>query len=313
MHSTYAEKKVKEVLAAFENHTNLIITGAECCGKSSLISVVMQILSDQGVYFKQYNLNPMSLAAIQDVNSWNDNSLSEVLKAILQSKKHKRKCIIFDGPLNDIWLDTILVNRDCVKSASLNVSSEENVVKLIIETVDLQCATPAYIDRFSIINVKSQNVTGKHIMSTWLERKTWPTFYIKDELQILTDKSLDMFLNFIHQECSIAVEYTDVTVLHTFCALFENIFFKWDKQIYEKEDIISEAIRKLFIFCCIWSIGGLMNETERLKYDIFVREFVSDSASSFPLKGNIFQYCVTFIDGVSIWELWSVNSVDYSR
>ncbi|XP_021704084.1 dynein heavy chain 2, axonemal-like isoform X2 [Aedes aegypti] len=313
MHSSYLKTKTKQILDAFKTYSQIIITGAVCSGKSSLISLVLQNLSQEGMHFKQYYVHPMTLNETHDINSSEDNTVSGILKSILQSKTYKQKCVIFDGPLCDSWLENIAFDRSCVRSDSLNISDEENVVKFVIETVDLQCATPAYVSSFSIIYIQDGNLTYRQLLFTWLENKKWPT-YMKDELLNLIDKYIGVFINFKHQECTLTAVYTDVAVLHTFCALYENVFIEWNnKKIYDNEALIREAIKKLFIFCCVWSVGGLMSEMERLKYDIFVRELVSDSTSSFPLKGTIFQYYVNTTNDACIWEQWIMDINEPSR
>ncbi|XP_062549331.1 dynein axonemal heavy chain 2-like isoform X3 [Armigeres subalbatus] len=310
-HSDISEKRVKQIVQAVRNHRQLIITGAVCSGKSSLINLAIQTLSEQGEHFRKYYVHPMTLNT-KTHNNVLDNTIEAILTTIMQSNTHKKKCIILDGPLNDSWLEHIVFDRRQIRSDMLTVSYGVNDVKLIIETVDLHHATPAHISFFPVIHVNSIDLTWRQIIYAWIESEKWADS-MKDELQMLVDKYLEIFLNFRHQQCSVNEEQTDVAILYTLCALFDNIFSKWNiENTTGVEKHTEEAITKLFIFCCIWSIGGSLREKERLKLDVFIREQVSETSACFPLKGNVFQYNVSIVNTTSIWELWNIDRIECS-
>ncbi|XP_065079030.1 dynein axonemal heavy chain 2-like [Ochlerotatus camptorhynchus] len=314
VHSNYSEVKVKEILSALEINRQLIITGEVCSGKTHLISLAMQILSNKGTCFKRYYVNPMTLTMPHDRKSWDKEAFDQILTAILESTTHKQKCIILDSLLDESWLASIAFDQNCIRSDSLKVFCEPKDVNIIIETVDLQFATPASLASYTIIHVDNKNVTWRQIISIWLETKIWNEIRIKDELQCLTESYLEIFLNFKNKNCSQTLPHTNASIIHTFCELFQNIFSTWSEEKILKDELnLMDAIRKLFFFCSVWSVGGMMNETERLKYDVLLREQVSDSTASFPLKGNVFQYFILITNTTSSWIPWNDHYVKHSN
>lgn len=129
----------------------------------------------------------MTLTMPNDRKSWDKEAFDQMVAAILESTTHRQKCIILDSLLDESWLANIAFDQNCVRSDSLKIFDETKHVKIIIETVDLQFATPASLASYTIIHVDSKNVTWKQIISKWLEAKMWDEAHIK-ELQSLTDK-----------------------------------------------------------------------------------------------------------------------------
>lgn len=70
--------------------------------------------------------------------------------------------------------------------------------------------------------------------------------------------------------------------LNCFLVNYQDTEFK--KVAPEDIDRLLTQIEKLFIFCLIWSIGCTITHPGRVKFDVFLREFMSYSKCPFKVN-----------------------------
>ncbi|XP_055639411.1 dynein axonemal heavy chain 2-like isoform X2 [Toxorhynchites rutilus septentrionalis] len=297
----YQETKIEETLSCLSLDIPVIIIGGTCGGKTTILRTAMGILSAKEKEFKQYYVNPEALKL--SVNGKFDNEMfEEILTGILESTDHTRKCLIFDTVVKDDWLKCVRSFQNYMKTNLSKIDLKNAVLKVIVETTDMDCATPAAVVNFAIIYIDDSYMTWKQPFQSWLARMTSLEVDIKDQLQELANQYLDSFFNFEKTSSQIK----NINAIKTFCRIYESIAIDWIEQKMLPSEAKNEAFVKLFFFCCVWSIGSSFNEAERRQFDIFIREQIVDTTSSYPLKGNVFQYFIEIYENHSKWTTWSV-------
>ncbi|XP_058817897.1 dynein axonemal heavy chain 2-like [Topomyia yanbarensis] len=312
--SPYQESKVKEILIKLSQNRPIIVTGESVSGKSCLLKAALLMLRNNDQQLQRYHINPETLKLPIDIETLNRSQLDEILTSILSSRKHTRKCIVFDcAELNDCWVKSIdCVQDQFIRNDLTHVPCEGIDLKIVIEIVDLGNAAPTTVSNFEIVHIDGKQLSWKHSFTTWLCHAPSLPDDVKTELEELGNTYLELFFGLTRTSSSFLPKTAELNVLQTFCHLYQSIFQNWKtNKLLVEETNTKEALKKLFFFCCIWSIGASLNENDREKLDVLMREQISDSASSFPLKGNVFQYVVEVSENSSGWVLWNTQHLGH--
>ncbi|XP_053692426.1 dynein axonemal heavy chain 2-like [Sabethes cyaneus] len=309
----YQLSKMEEIMRKLSCHRPMLLTGESFCGKSLLLNLSLKALGDSDNNIKQYHINPHILEATADNGeSFNRSKFDEMIGRIMDSEKHGRKCLIFDAvDLQPCWVDCISTLQDRFVTNGLTILTNRTPdLRVVVETENLANATPSLVTKFEIVHIDHRLTTWKEPFLSWLSYTTYLTADCKPELEEFGCKCLENFFSF-RSGCNISPKYSDINVIQTFCQLYDSIADSWNvEEFLTDESIRMEAFRKLFFFCCLWSVGASMNEADREKFDILVREQVSDIITPFPLKGNVFQYFIQIANNSSTWVLWSVEQIE---
>ncbi|XP_058454309.1 dynein axonemal heavy chain 2-like isoform X2 [Malaya genurostris] len=309
----YQESKVKEILMKLSQNRLLIVTGEPVSGKSHLLKAALLTLRNNDQCYQQYYINPETLKLPTNNQSLNRSQFDEILTTIMESKKHIRKCILFDcAELLDSWVKCIeSLPNQFITNDLTNVSCVASDLKIVIEIVDLGKATPSSIINFGIVHIDEKQLSWKQSFITWLTFSTFMADDVKNYLKELGNTYLEVFFKLFKTNINFYTETNDINAMQMFCHIYTTIFQNWKtNKLLVGEYMTKEALRKLFFFCCIWSVGASLNETNREKLDILIREQISDSASSLPLKGNIFDYFVEVTENSSSWVTWNTQHLE---
>ncbi|XP_055542595.1 dynein axonemal heavy chain 2-like [Wyeomyia smithii] len=305
----YQLAKIKEILDKFSSSRPMLITGKSLSGKSLLLEQTLKAAGDGERHFKQYHVNPHILETIDDKEIFYRSKFDQIIIRILESDKYDRKCLTLDTvDLQACWVDCVSTLQDRYTTNDLGIISNKNPhLRVIIETEDLGTATPALVAKFEIVHLDYRLVTWKQIFTSWLSYTSSLSADAKVDLDELGCKCLEHFFLF-RSNCDISPKTSDINVIQTFCQLYDSVVESWNvEDLLTDESSQTEAYRKLFFFCCLWSLGVSMNEADREKFDIIVREQVSDIITPFPLKGSVFQYVIQISKNSSAWVPWSIQ------
>ncbi|VVD00553.1 unnamed protein product [Leptidea sinapis] len=116
-----------------------------------------------GELYGEYNLG---------TGEWKDGVLSSIMRTTCQDESPDMKWIIFDGPVDAIWIENLNSVMDDNKLLTL-VNSERismpSQVSLLIETLDLAVASPATVSRNGMVYNDYRDWGWWPFVNSWLD------------------------------------------------------------------------------------------------------------------------------------------------
>ncbi|KAL0279081.1 UNVERIFIED_CONTAM: hypothetical protein PYX00_000712 [Menopon gallinae] len=295
----------------------LMIVGEPLGGKTNAYQCLAEALGELSMEKKaslkefkvQYRIiNPKAITMGQlygcfDLASheWSDGVLATTFREYASSTSPDRKWIMFDGPIDAVWIEnmnTVLDDNKKLCLMSGEIIQMSNKMNLIFEPADLEQASPATVSRCGMIYLEPQQLGWRAIHNSYnnkLKEKLIPEQM--DILEELIDWLVDAVLHFIvHQ----AKRFVNTSELHMFL-----MYTKLMTCMMEGESQFATIwLQCTFLFCLVWGLGGTMNGESRKKFDVWFRKVLLDHDPDhprpkmfklakhqlFPDKGTVFDF-----------------------
>ncbi|EZA62718.1 Dynein heavy chain 7, axonemal [Ooceraea biroi] len=266
-------------------------------------------------------------------HEWSDGVLAVSYRAFATSTNLNRKWLVFDGPVDALWIEnmnTVLDDNKKLCLTSGEIIMLAPTTNLIFEPMDLEVASPATVSRCGMIYMEPASLGWTPLLISWLN--TLPTTFsehIKNHLK-------DMYLRFcpplLHliRRCGakeiITMPDANLTrsVMHLFDCFLDDFYD--DKYVNALSDLdIRAQVEGSFFFSCIWAMGGTLTINHREWFSMLFRalvdrEFPEEVRTRFsispeigdpkepyvislPTTGSVFDY--KFIkEGRGKWQPW---------
>ncbi|XP_031619236.1 LOW QUALITY PROTEIN: dynein heavy chain 7, axonemal [Contarinia nasturtii] len=350
----YFVGKVYELYEMLHIRTGVMVVGDSFSGKTTAYRVLtkaLAILEEQQTTteLKESHpvccviINPKSVTIGQlyggiDAKSqeWRDGILAINFKHFNNANVEckRRMWLIFDGPVDTIWMESINSVLDdnrklCLTSGDVFYLNNSN---LIFEPMDLANASPAIVSRCGVIYMSSSSLGWLPLLESWKAKLPKILEDVnKQEITNLFMRFCPILLHFIRNEAIEMLPTTDSNLVTSLMNIFECFF---DDYYDEKttstltELDIRAQLEGMFFFSCIWSLGGALNEMSRTSFSelfhgLLLKDFPAELYKKFnipdkmqvaalqkpyiftiPKVGTVFDY--RFIcEGKGKWKLWS--------
>lgn len=277
-------------------HGNMLV-GHTGSGKTTAWTILAKALCSINTTTLTYIINPKSLSLGElygeyDLNTrqWHEGVLSTVIRDVSIMEGNDLRWVVFDGPVDTLWIESMNSVLDDNKVLTLINSSRISLpppVSLLFEVQDLAVASPATVSRCGMIYMEITVVGYKAYVTSWMTRVITEERH-KNKLQILLNKFLEIFIEYKHQALHDILPCTDLNVVQTFCKLYETLATKENGVDVDDDVGFDSMVESWFWFCLVWSIGGTLDEEGRREADLWVR----DLENPFPAKDTIYDYYV---------------------
>ncbi|KAL5267409.1 hypothetical protein ACHWQZ_G004450 [Mnemiopsis leidyi] len=310
-----------------------MVVGATLGGKTSTLKVLAGALEELhkngqmeenkvGIHI----INPKSISMFQLYGNfdpvsheWTDGVLPILYREQASSTLPDRQWLIFDGPIDAVWIENMNTVLDdnkklCLMSGEIiQMSSKQS---MIFETADLEQASPATVSRCGMVYMEPAELGWEPVLSSYLtdlqgtfsdeELKTIRAVFewlLPPCLKMATRK-LTMFvpLSMMHLARQTMTLYKLVTT-----TLME-----------EKSKLFKDWSATALIFSVLWSIGGCLPLDSRIRFSEMLRNFCLDKETRpdaikidknniYPEKGTGFDYQF-LVENKTAWRPWHDGS-----
>uniref|UniRef100_A0A3Q1IX48 Dynein axonemal heavy chain 2 n=1 Tax=Anabas testudineus TaxID=64144 RepID=A0A3Q1IX48_ANATE len=244
---------------------------------------------------QEYPLNPkaMSLGELYgendlSTNEWSDGVLSCLMRLACADEKPDEKWIVFDGPVDTLWIESMNSVMDDNKVLTLingeRISMPEQV-SLLFEVENLAMASPATVSRCGMVYNDYSDLGWKPFIQSWLDRRHKAEV---DHLKCLFDKYIESTLNFKKNNCKELIPITELNGVTSLCRLYDSLATSSNGINTSDTENLGRMVALWFVFSLIWSICASVDEDGRKKMDNFLREM----EGTFPIKDTVYEYFV---------------------
>ncbi|XP_045920170.1 dynein axonemal heavy chain 2 isoform X2 [Micropterus dolomieu] len=282
-------------------HSSMLV-GKTGSGKSvtwRTLQSALTALNHKGVpgfqLVQEYPLNPkaMSLGELYgendlSTNEWTDGVLSSLMRSACADEKPDEKWIVFDGPVDTLWIESMNSVMDDNKVLTLingeRISMPEQV-SLLFEVENLAMASPATVSRCGMVYNDYIDLGWKPYVQSWLDKRPKAEM---DHLKRLFEKYIESTLKFKKNNCKELIPITELNGVTSLCCLYDSLATSGNGVNTEDTDNLGRIVELWFIFSLIWSLCASVDEDGRKRMDNFLREM----EGSFPIKDTVYEYYV---------------------
>ena len=325
----YFWDKIVQVYDMMVVRHGFMIVGNPYAGKSSCWKVLKDVLGilherfpDDKRWSKVLPIvqNPKSVTMGQlygmfDLVSheWTDGVLAINFRNAASNKvgnPEDRKWILFDGPVDAIWIEnmnTVLDDNKKLCLMSGEIIAMSDVMSMMFEPMDLLVASPATVSRCGMVYLEPEQLGWGPLLESWLESNKMGGKFVHDNadstevqslhlseadsnhIQALSDWLVEPCLCYVRRECSEMSPTVDAALVMSLLNIFEGLlrrsFVKYDSGPKDGEDASSLDAKQLkqkqqdieccFLFSLIWSIGKSGIESSQHKFSSFLDQIIS--------------------------------------
>lgn len=161
----------------------LMVVGESTCGKTVIIESLKMAMSKlhgtNGMTKVSTNkINPKSIRSHQlygvfdmDTKQWTDGVLPRIMRELSANGEiAQREWIIFDGPVDAVWIEnmnTVLDDNKKLCLTSGEIIKLTRWMTIMFEVEDLQHASPATVSRCGMVFLEAKNLAWKSIVKSY--------------------------------------------------------------------------------------------------------------------------------------------------
>ncbi|XP_039301684.1 dynein heavy chain 7, axonemal-like [Solenopsis invicta] len=272
----------------------MLADALEICEENNLINerkVEITVINPKAITLGQLygQFDPAS-------HEWNDGILAISYRAFATSTNDNRKWLVFDGPIDAIWIESMNTVLDdnkklCLMSGEIILLAP--TTNLIFEALDLEAASPATVSRCGMIYMEPTALGWEPLLNSWLAKlpeviDEWLRVFLYESLFLRFCKPLFHFLR--RRNVKEICPMPDSNLLRSvtyFMDCFLDDYYNEEivKNISELD--LRAQIEGSFFFSCIWAMGGTLEAKYRESFSIL---FCGLLEKEFPLVlMNIYQ------------------------
>uniref|UniRef100_A0A8C3PA09 Dynein axonemal heavy chain 3 n=1 Tax=Chrysemys picta bellii TaxID=8478 RepID=A0A8C3PA09_CHRPI len=247
-------------------------------------------------------------------HEWTDGVLANTFRQQASLTTDDRKWIIFDGPVDAVWIEnmnTVLDDNKKLCLMSGEIIQMSSKMSLIFEPADLEEASPATVSRCGMIYMDPNQLGWKPLKDSYMD--TLPPNLQQEHRELIDDMFMWLVqpcLEFIRLHCKIIVQTSAIHLTYSMMKL------------YTCETMSSQQIilwlQGLFLFALVWTIGGTINADSRKKFDLFFRNLLMGMDDEnprpkslkltknniFPEKGSVYDFYF-HKQASGQWNIWT--------
>uniref|UniRef100_A0ABD2X5S3 Dynein heavy chain 7, axonemal n=1 Tax=Trichogramma kaykai TaxID=54128 RepID=A0ABD2X5S3_9HYME len=233
-------------------------------------------------------------------HEWRDGVLAVKYREFATSTNKNRKWLIFDGPVDAIWIEnmnTVLDDNKKLCLMSGEIIQLAPTTSMIFEPMDLEVTSPATVSRCGMIYMEPVSLGWEPLLLSWMN--TLPKSFGEHRKTQLRDMFLrfcPVLLYFIRR-CGVKemISMPDANLVKSVMHLYDCFCDDFTDEAYVEKisDLEMRAqIEGCFFFSCIWALGSTILPSYREKFSLLFRglmerEFPIEVHAQFGLPNEV--------------------------
>lgn len=289
-----------------------MLVGEPFGGKTSILHTLANALTTMfeqnepnGVATKYFTINPKSITLDQlygffdPVSSeWTDGICAVAFRRYSTEDTPDRKWIIFDGPVDAVWienLNTVLDDNKKLCLTSGEIIQMTGVMSMIFETMDLEHASPATVSRCGMIYVEPRVLGWKPFLDSWINilNPIWKENH-ENEIKELFHWLMDPCLEFIRKNCHTTIFVGQIHQVVSTLNIFE-IYMEdaVQQNLATFEQFVLSWLQATMLMSMVWGIGGTLDFPSRILFNNFFLSFWKNEQKEYPLPEFLLEILIS--------------------
>ena len=269
-----------------------MLVGDPFGGKTTVLRTLQESLSlmhswglETGAITVHTTINPKAITMGQlygqfdPVSSeWNDGVCAVAFRQYCAEDTPDRKWIIFDGPVDAVWienLNTVLDDNKKLCLTSGEVMQMTGVMSMIFEVMDLLQASPATVSRCGMIYIEPHVLGWRPFVKSWYSKliEEKPYRWYKGNQALLAHIFtwlMEPCLEFIRKNCRMIITagqiHQVVSTLKLFELLMENAV---DDNTQDYELYVESWMQASMLLSMVWGAAGTLDRESSVKFNEF--------------------------------------------
>ncbi|XP_036144833.1 dynein heavy chain 3, axonemal isoform X1 [Monomorium pharaonis] len=296
----YLEKIVQIYEMLLVRH-GLMIVGTALGGKTQAYQVLAESLGDlsgiRKATMREYRtvyrvINPKSIPLSQLYGSfdpvsheWSDGVLANTFREYAQSIAIERKWIVFDGPVDAIWIESMNTVLDdnkklCLMSGEIIQMSAK--MNMFFEPADLEHASPATVSRCGMIYMEPSQLGWQPIFESYKKHLREKLLVEQYELIVELIEWLTVpILRFIRYNCKTFIDTSEIHMFLSFTRVFSMM-------LAEETQVSTVWLQCVLLFSIVWGICSTLTSDSRKTFDVYLRKLLLGNIDEYP-KPKVFK------------------------
>ncbi|XP_039631019.1 dynein heavy chain 3, axonemal [Polypterus senegalus] len=277
-----------------------------------------KLMSESAVEYRVINPKAITMGQLYGCfdpvsHEWTDGVLATTFREQASTTSEDRQWIIFDGPVDAVWIENMNTVLDdnkklCLMSGEIIQMSPK--MSLIFEPADLEQASPATVSRCGMIYMEPHQLGWAPLKDSYME--TLPDTLGAEHRELVNDMFtwlVQPSLDFVRHQCRFLVQTSPIHLAFSTMKLFTCLLDEIAETGKTGADPMSSQqmtlwLQGLFLFSVVWTIGGTINGESRKKFDLFYRNLIMGMDDNnprpksvkltknnvFPERGSIYDY-----------------------
>ena len=240
-------------------------------------------------------------------HEWTDGVLAVKFRNFAKAEDPNRKWLIFDGPVDAVWIENMNTVLDDNKKLCLNsgeIIAMSKSMNLIFEPMDLQAASPATVSRCGMVYLEPKSMGWRILLDSWIN--TLPEHFTEDDrkhIYSLVDWVAEHLMDFIRANVEEISPTQDQNLVKSLMKLYSCLLKEFENKdfylSYSDTKLRTSIFEAKFIFSLVWSFGGSADTNHRKKIESEIKRVLSGDVKfeqyekrklSYPERNTLFDY-----------------------
>ena len=304
----------------------MMVVGEAGSGKSTICTILAKSLTqlyeenivDRDGFYKIVNrliLNPKSITAGQLygefnllTNEWTDGLVPKLVRQCVldANESPNRKWIMFDGPVDAVWIENMNTVLDDNKTLCLANSERiklPSTLHMMFEVQDLKVASPATVSRCGMVYMEQIHI------GTLSLAYSWRTSVLDGLLPEYSDTIINLIetyvpeaIEFVRRKCHEKIASDDGSLMKNFLNLYTACIEPRSISGANPSNI-GDLIQMFFVFALAWSVGANVDDASRDKFNAHCLQALMPIFSKCGTVENVYSFSVD-VESCS-WRSWN--------